>query len=115
MREVVQLDFPCPYDDWLRSTAKRIADIENRGWSVEKVNINAKEFVRYCDRKGIASDRSALSIYAAAKARGHNKKCFPQIRAKVKMKCLVISLRRPPEAGVQSHNTEAMIERTVPV
>jgi hypothetical protein len=61
-------DLPAVYDDWLRSAAKRLASIQKRGWTVEKVTITAKEFVRFCDSRCINRNMAALCMFAAQKA-----------------------------------------------
>jgi hypothetical protein len=63
-------NLPASYDDWLKSAARKVAEIEKRGWTVEKVMISAKDFVRFCDGRGIARDLAALSMFATQSARG---------------------------------------------
>jgi hypothetical protein len=67
---------PASYDDWLKAAARRLAEIEKRGWTVEKVVISAKDFVRFCDARGINRDLAALSMFAAQRARQPQKLDF---------------------------------------
>lgn len=63
-------NLPAAYDDWPKSAARRVAQIEKRGWTVEKVMVSVKDFVRFCDSRGTARDLAALAMFATQTARG---------------------------------------------
>jgi hypothetical protein len=66
-------DFAENYAAWLLRATKKIADMERCGWRVEKVPVRPKEFIRYCDRRGVKRDVANLTAFAIAKAHGQDK------------------------------------------
>jgi hypothetical protein len=75
IRAVVGTDsnFAKNYAAWAFSATKKVADMESCGWRVEKVPVRAKDFIRYCDCRGVKRDLANLSAFAIAKAHGQDK------------------------------------------
>ena len=74
VREIVGAhpNYPATYDEWLKLATKQISRMEASGWAVNKVVIKAKEFIRFCDRKGVNRDAATLGLFVVAKAHGQN-------------------------------------------
>lgn len=55
MRAIVgnNFEFAGDYAAWTKDVTKKIAKLESCGWSVERVAIGPKEFIRYCDKMGL--------------------------------------------------------------
>jgi hypothetical protein len=62
--------YPKTYDEWLQLATKRVANLESGGWTINKVVVEPKEFIRFCDSKGLDRGVAALGLFVASKGRG---------------------------------------------
>jgi len=60
-------DLEQTYDEWLLKTEIALADLRERGFFVQKIEIDIEEFVKWCKSRQLPIDGAARSAYAAEK------------------------------------------------
>ena len=60
-------DLEQTYDEWLLKTEIALADLRERGFFVQKIEIDIEEFVKWCKSRQLPIDDAARSAYAAEK------------------------------------------------
>jgi hypothetical protein len=61
------LDMPDTYQEWCDMQTKKIAELEAKGDTVEKIEVNPYEFARYCERRQCKYDTAAILSFLFVK------------------------------------------------
>jgi hypothetical protein len=69
-RRILNSDLPTTYDEWFKLHTKERADRGHAGHAIREIRVNANEFFRFLNARGMAANLKALEAFTAEKVSG---------------------------------------------